>query len=53
MGNLFSFTGFLTAVYSFYSKSQVPFAELSGHLSQEKGNQRINLCLRNGIHTSN
>ena len=40
MGNLFSFTGFLTAVYSSYSKSQVPFAELNGHLSQEKGNQR-------------
>lgn len=40
MGNLFSFTEFPTAVYSFYSKSKVPFAKLSGHLSQERSNQR-------------
>lgn len=53
MGNLFSFTGFLTAVYSFYSKSQVPFAELSGHLSQKRATSAMNLCLRNDIHTSN
>lgn len=53
MGNLFSFTGFLTAVYSFYRKSQVPFAELRVTFRKKRATSAMNLCLLNGIHTSN